>query len=157
MNKTYSPIDVEDIKSYFKTRVSNCVQLFEFGIHSSRFDMIRIDTWKHIIKGFEFKITKADFKSDKKWEKYLNYCHSLTFVCPTDLITTKELPPHIGILHIKKWHWDREPETRWNEPYWFYDGTWIRKPRNTQIDKDTYIEVISLLLNRTKWRWKEFF
>ena len=152
MSIEYTPIiDVQDIKAYFKKVVNKCVHLFEFGVHSSRFDMVRVDTWNQKIKGFEFKVSKQDFRNDKKWPKYLQYCHSLTFVCPFGLITKEELPKHIGILYIQKWHW---PERR---DLWFYKSTWARKPRNQNLDKDTYIEVISLLLNRTKWRWGDFF
>jgi len=151
MNKISIPItNVEDIKTYFKNVVNKNVHLFEFGVHSSRFDMIRVDTWNQKIKGFEFKVSKQDFRNDKKWPNYLKYCHSLTFVCPEGLITKKELPKHIGILYIKKWRWPHNDR-------WFYEPTWARKPRNQILDKDTYIEVISLLLNRTKWRWGDFF
>ncbi len=149
--KIHASVNADDIKNYFRGVKSTTTSLFEFGIHDSRFDLIRIDTWKQKIKGFEFKITKADFNADKKWPNYLKYCHSLTFVCPEGLITIDDLPSHIGILYVRKWKHDID------NAHWFYRGRWVRKPRNQELSKDKYIEVISLLLNRTKWRWKEFF
>lgn len=150
-------ISIDDIKEYFRRITTKDLGLFEFGIDRNRFDLIRVNTRDQKIKGYEFKISKADFKQNNKWGQYLSFCHSLTFVCPYKLIDKSELPANIGLLYIVKWRhkdpiWKKE-----NSDYWIVEGLWVRKPRNQKLDKDTYIYVISTLLNRVKWRQDKFF
>lgn len=148
-------ISLDDIKQYFLSRNTSVVSLFEFGIRFSRLDLIQVDTWKRIIKAYEFKISRGDFLHDTKWQDYLDFCHSLSFACPYGLIDLSELPRDIGLIYIIKWR--HEPGHWHNADTWFVKGVWVRKPRRHQIESEMYIEVISLLLNRAKYRQGEFF
>lgn len=52
------------------------------------------------IQGFEIKSCRADFLADKKWEKYLDYCHRLSFVTTEGAIKPDELPNGIGLYYL---------------------------------------------------------
>ena len=144
-------IRLNDIESHFKKIIINSpdIGLFEFGINRSRFDLIRIDCHKRIIRGYEFKISLVDFKRDIKWHHYLPYCNTFTFVTPYKMITKGDLPSNIGILQIFKWTYPECDDFR-------IGSTWIRKPKTQKMETEKYIEVISLLLNRVKYRQGDF-
>jgi len=149
-------ISTDDMEEYFRRVITKDIGLFEFGINRSRFDLIRVNTRDQKIKGYEFKISRADFKRDDKWKYYLSFCHSLTFVCPYKLIDKSELPAGVGLLYIVKWRY-KNPVWKRDDNRWIIEGLWVRRPRNQELDKDRYIYVISTLLNRVKWRQDEFF
>ena len=48
--------------------------------------------------GYEIKVNRGDFLRDDKWKRYLPYCNSFYFVCPTNLIQADELPPEVGLM-----------------------------------------------------------
>ncbi len=50
--------------------------------------------------GYEIKVSRSDFKGDRKWRKYLPFCHNFYFACPKDLIKQDELPDGIGLIYV---------------------------------------------------------
>ena len=69
----------------------------ELGI----FDAVAIQRkYEPQIIGYEIKVAKSDFKADTKWEKYLNFCHEFSFVCPEGMIVQDELPDDIGLIYV---------------------------------------------------------
>ncbi len=90
-------VSIEDIKKYFRWHNTGVFfSMFETGINELRFDLIRIDPRRRYIRIFEFKSNRRDFISDKKWQQYLDYCHTLTFVCPREVIQKNDLPAVLG-------------------------------------------------------------
>lgn len=69
--------------------------------------------------GYEIKVSRSDFISDKKWPNYLGSCNTFAFVCPKGLITKDELDEGVGL-------------------YWYYpeSGKIIaqRQPKYRHID-----------------------
>lgn len=148
------------IASYFlrKSKSSTEVGLFEFGIDSCRFDCIIVIGSQQKIRGYEFKVSRADYFADLKrgkWQKYLRYCNTFSFVCPKGLIDKNEVPPEVGLLWI----------TTVNEYYGYTDrthdfpkGLWIKRPHFLgKIPEDIFRRIILVLLSRVKYRKDEFF
>ncbi len=52
--------------------------------------------------GYEIKVSRADYLSDKKLLDYLRYCSHLYVVCPHGLIKKEEVPDPIGLLYVFK-------------------------------------------------------
>lgn len=52
--------------------------------------------------GYEIKVSRSDFTSDRRWPEYLPLCHQFYFVCPAGLIRKNDLPSPmyeaVGIL-----------------------------------------------------------
>lgn len=48
---------------------------------------------------YEVKSSLADFKSDDKWQNYLNFCNLFYFVAPYEVIEKikSEVPSHVGL------------------------------------------------------------
>ena len=72
-----------------------------------QFDALAIiKSWAHFnITGYEIKISRADFKRDSKWRRYLNFCNAFYFVCPKGLITQTEIKAlsrstGIGLVYV---------------------------------------------------------
>lgn len=66
----------------------------------------RMDVWvmarswsRPRITGYEIKVSKSDFRNDKKWPHYLPLCNEFYFVCPKGLITPEELPAEAGLIY----------------------------------------------------------
>lgn len=74
----------------------------EFTYNSLRVDSVIIDTYKRWIRGFEIKVSRADFLRDLKWEKYSEFTSSLTIVCPEGLIQPEEIRKPFGLLYISE-------------------------------------------------------
>ena len=49
--------------------------------------------------GYEIKVSRHDFKRDEKWHGYKDLCHKFSFVCPSGLIETEELPEDVGLIY----------------------------------------------------------
>jgi len=80
---------------------SNAVYVKEFTYGSYRIDSIIIDLRKRWIRGFEIKMTRADFLKDEKWQSYTEFTSSLSIVCPDGLITPEEINKPFGLLYVK--------------------------------------------------------
>lgn len=52
--------------------------------------------------GYEIKVSRSDFKQDKKWREYLPYCHQFYFVCPWGLIQPEEIDKAAGLCWVSK-------------------------------------------------------
>ncbi len=67
---------------------------------SQRFDAWAMEpTWTmDRCVGYEVKVQRSDFVSDKKWTGYLPYCTEFFFVCPAGLIKPEEVPAGVGLL-----------------------------------------------------------
>jgi hypothetical protein len=52
--------------------------------------------------GYEIKVSRGDFLSDKKWRNYLPYCNTFYFVCPRGIVDVKELPEDTGLILVSK-------------------------------------------------------
>ena len=52
--------------------------------------------------GYEIKVSRNDFKQDKKWREYLPYCHQLYFICPWGLIQPEEINGEAGLCWLSK-------------------------------------------------------
>jgi hypothetical protein len=66
-----------------------------------RLDAFYLNRWNRETKGYEIKISRADFLSDKKWQEYLKFCTWFSFVAPIGLIEKDELPEKIGLVEIE--------------------------------------------------------
>ncbi len=66
-----------------------------------RVDMFYFNRWNRETRGYEIKISRADFLSDKKWESYLKYCTWFYFVAPEGIIKKEELPEKVGLMEIQ--------------------------------------------------------
>ena len=66
---------------------------------------------------YEIKVSRADFLSDirsEKWRGYLNHCHRFYFAVPRGLIDKKEIPREAGLIarSDKTWRTIVQPEVR---------------------------------------------
>lgn len=52
--------------------------------------------------GYEIKVNRNDFLSDRKWRRYLNFCDQFYFICPTGVIKPEELPAEAGLRYVSK-------------------------------------------------------
>jgi len=90
-----------DDKYIFESEVKNGSTWMSKKLY--RFDAVAIKkTWSrpdvHI---FEVKVSKSDFRRDKKWQNYLEYCNLFSFACPHGLIGKGDLPDGIGLIWYK--------------------------------------------------------
>lgn len=146
-------VTVDDIKTYLSSYGGNrgpFFSMFEVGFDGYRFDLIRIDPWRQYIRIFEFKSSRQDFISDKKWQNYLKYCHTFTFVCPREVINKSDLPKGIGLLWIYKWRYKGHED-------WILDKDWVRKPRRKELDKDMLVKIALMMAYRALWRPEDIF
>ena len=68
--------------------------------------------------GYEIKVSRSDWTSDKRWSEYLPLCHRFSLVCPVGLIGAHELPADVGLvwavgnrLHTKRAAAYRQPDS----------------------------------------------
>jgi len=92
----------------------NGILVPEFTYGDIRIDAIIIETSKRWIRGFEIKVSRADFLSDKKWMEYSQFCSSLSIACPEGLIRKEEIDHPFGLLYIcdsrDRFHWVKRPK-----------------------------------------------
>ena len=71
--------------------------------------------WKNPeLIGFEIKVSRSDFKGDKKWKNYLKFVNKFCFACPDGLIKKEELPDNVGLVYTMndgRLKWIRRPKT----------------------------------------------
>ncbi len=107
-----------------------------------RIDAIVIDITHQLIKGYELKRTRRDFKNDKKWTKYSMFCSSLCIVCPENLIMPDEIESPFGLIWVKDGEF----------PGYYYK----KNPKNFQANNSLawvyrYLSVIENELPRLQW------
>lgn len=150
-----SSVTIADIKRYFRyVNSGECFSMFETGLDGNRFDMIRIHPRKQYIRIFEFKSCRQDFISDKKWQNYLKYCHTFTFVSPREVIKKEDVPKSIGLLWVYKWKHKKQVRID-NE--WMVGGQWIKRPRKRDVETEILLRLAFMLVNRTIWRKEDVF
>ena len=149
-------ITIDNIKEYFKTYNNKgpFFSMFETGINNLRFDLIRINAFQRNIRIFEFKSCRQDFVSDKKWHKYLRYCHTFTFVCARNVIKKEDLPPGIGLLWVFKWQHNNDYQ---KNQTWKLSAEWIKKPRKRLVAQTDLLDIAFILVNRVKYRENDVF
>jgi hypothetical protein len=98
----------------------------EFTFNQKRIDAAIIDVSKRWIRGFEIKVSRADFLADEKWQSYAEFCSSLSMVCPAGLIAPSEIPKPFGLLYIS-----REPVHQYTEKTRLV-LKWEKKPKRFQ-------------------------
>lgn len=72
----------------------------EFQIGDGRLDLLTMDLKAWTIRGFEVKISRADFKADGKWPSYLPFVNYFYFATLPGIIRPEELPPEIGLIEV---------------------------------------------------------
>ena len=150
-----SGITVDDIARYFITHNTGpFFSMFEVGFDGYRFDLFRINPHTQYIRIFEFKSCRRDFISDKKWQNYLKYCHTFSFVCPREAIKKTDLAKGIGLLWIHKW---RYKERLKGCDDWAFDKQWIQKPCRKELDKDMLLKIAFMVAQRALWRPRDIF
>lgn len=67
----------------------------------------RLDAWvmpkswsDQTVIGYEIKVNRSDFMSDKKWNRYLKYCNEFYFVAPKGVIEPDEVPKEAGLMRV---------------------------------------------------------
>lgn len=114
-------ISVSDIhKSIQENQAWGNVVIPEFTWGSLRIDLAVVDMSHKYIKGFEIKISRADFLRDTKWVEYAQFCSTLSVACPEGLIKKEEIESPFGLIYIlskKNWRGIHENE-------------WIKRPRS---------------------------
>jgi len=145
-------ISISEIMEYFKryNNKGSFFSMFETGLDDNRFDLIRVDPNRQYIRIFEFKSGRPDFLSDKKWQNYLKYCHTFTFVSPREAILKDDIPAGIGLMWIHKQKWKGSEQ-------WLLTREWIRKPRKRVVDNAILTRLAFMLVYRTIWRKGDVF
>lgn len=109
-------MQANDVQMVIKERFHRWgnIYIHEFTYGDSRIDCLLLNTEKRLVRGFEIKCTKQDFKNDEKWQGYTRFCSSLSIACPWGLIGPDEVDKPYGLLWVSR-----------NNAY-----TWKRKPKN---------------------------
>lgn len=129
-------MNAEIIQSLLTARSDNDIYIAECCVNECRLDgwAIRKSYSNPLTIGYEIKISKSDFLTDKKWTGYLSYCNELYFVCPSHLIQPNEVGEQVGLM------WVASTGTR----------IYTKKKATYRIVEDKYINQIlrSVLFNR---------
>lgn len=136
----------ELFKNYIRKKITPLeIGIVEFGINDIRLDALFVNCHKRYIRGFEFKATREDFVRDRKWWKYLKYCNTFTFVTLPGLIKPEDLDSKTGLIYLS------------NSQYGYIIDTWIKRPKKKDVDPEVYVKVISLMLDKAKFRKEDIF
>ncbi len=105
---------VQDIQQALK-RLSGFYGVYvpEFSFHGRRIDAAIIDVDQRKVRGFEIKVTRADFFKDVKWHEYTEFTSSLSIACPADLIQSEEVASPFGLLYVLEGggvKWEKKPK-----------------------------------------------
>jgi hypothetical protein len=109
--KTHSEL-INITCEFFRRRVWACLPEVKVWNHSvnSAIDVIpdiiaiKRDYLRKSISIFEIKISRADFLSDVRKQKYLKsmpFASKFYYVCPWDLIQPEEVPDGIGLYYVE--------------------------------------------------------
>lgn len=150
-------VNTVDLEKYLRGRKAGPgVNLFEMGIAGRRVDLIHINPHTQHIRIFEIKASRSDFIGDKKWQEYLKYCHTFSFVCPYALIAKNDVPNTVGLLWIYKWK--HKQQVAWSEEVqWHLGQQWIRRPKRREMESQTMVYVAFLMLERMISRKRDIF
>ena len=130
-------VSLDDIKKYFRQHNAGpFFSMFDTGLNGCIFDLIRVDPYRRYVRIFEFKSSRRDFASDKKWQKYLKYCHTFTFVCPRQVIQKSDVPSGIGLMWIYK------------SKHEHIASEWIQKPKRRDVPTGTLTDIAFALVHR---------
>ena len=83
------------VSRFFAERGNGCLAEFSFKT-GRRADIIAIDT-KGTISVIEIKSSVSDFRSDKKWQEYLEFCDRFYFAVGADF-PIEILPSECGLV-----------------------------------------------------------
>ena len=87
---------------YFKIRNwMDSMWMVEAPIASGRVDLMVVDLRTNLLYGYEVKMSRGDFVSDKKWNTYVPFFNYFYFATPPGIIKPDELPKDIGILELR--------------------------------------------------------
>lgn len=133
---------------------SNCeVGVTEFCPYGEgrRIDLFYFNRWDRQTRGYEIKITRADFLADKKWKQYLKFCNWFYFIAPEGVIKKEELPDNIGLIEISV---NESPIDQWDGDY-YEKGTskyalkrkFVKRAKKLpDIEESEYIRLLEGLL-----------
>src|SRR5688500_474856 len=75
------------------------------GATHTNSDLLILDGWamkkswaNPLSIGYEIKISRSDFLSDRKWHRYMPYCNEFYFVTKPGIIRQDEIPPEVGLI-----------------------------------------------------------
>lgn len=142
-------MNANDIKTTIKKWCLNSwnnIFIPEFTYGNKRIDAAIIDINHRWIRGFEIKISRADFLQDDKWTGYSSFCSSLSIACPEGLIKPEEIKKPFGLVWILE-NKDTKPK------YWDKSCIWKKRPKNFQSRNSLawlykYVSVIETELPR---------
>jgi len=144
------PLTVEDIRAALK-QLGGYGSLFipEFTHHDKRIDGVLLEPRKRLIRGFEIKLSRADFLGDQKWQLYSEFCSSLSIACPRDLIKPEEVAKPFGLVYIS------------SEQRGGYSVEWVKRPKNFQRRGGLawtwkYLEVLELEFRRVVYELEDW-
>ncbi|MFA5420200.1 MAG: hypothetical protein WC341_17235 [Bacteroidales bacterium] len=131
-------------KALFEMSNYHGIFVDEFSYGRLRLDAIIIDVEHRWIRGFEIKISHADFLADTKWVEYSQVVSSLSVVCPEGLIDKSEIEKPFGLLYVSK------------NQYNHFQYQWVKRPkcferRNSLSWLYTYVRVIEAELPRKEF------
>ena len=99
----------------------NDILIPEFTFKGRRVDALIVNTHQRKVRGYEIKVSRADFMQDKKWKEYAEFCNLLYIVCPKGLINPEEIESPFGLIWI-------------GESIYYSDYEYVKKARS--IDKN---------------------
>ena len=91
----------EDLSDFFKERGDLTYTEIALGGTDIRADLIAMTPYRYNSKDirlYEVKFTRGAWLSDKKYQKYLDYCNRMYIACPKGLIKKSEVPEEMGLI-----------------------------------------------------------
>ena len=119
--------------------------------YEKRIDLFYFNRWDRETSGYEIKVSREDYLSDKKWQKYLPYCSWFYFIAPEGIIKKEELPEGIGLIEIEikeKPDWSR-PKVEENDfmTRYYLDHKFTKKAKKLHtVDSEHYTQLLEGLL-----------
>lgn len=117
----------------------------EFTFGGRRIDALVVDLHHRRCRGFEIKVSRADFLADGKWTEYSSFCSSLSIACPAGLIEPGEIEKPFGLLHVSPLASGRG-----------YALRWAKRPQDFQGRRSlawlwTYVKILETEIARLSW------
>lgn len=89
------------VRKFFKVHNPRRTQITFREVHLApnlRADILNL-SWDDKVVILEIKSCRADFKTDLKYHKYLDYCDYFYFYCPEGEIPIKDVPKNVGLIY----------------------------------------------------------